>query len=179
MDAADQYLTVPPLPTKFDRTYRARARDTDAVYQVNLARLQCTCPDFESRRAGFAPADARRVCEHIYDKLYATKAERSFDLILQLFIRYGRSMYSYRIVADDIGRFVLGQPFGARSIRAIGVVGGNPVLATYNVDSREWSTGETDLSPKIAADILARMRTAFPEAFTLPNKRGCSPDPQC
>jgi len=165
MPGEHQHLTIGPLPAKYDRTYVARDRDTEAVYQVNLARLQCTCPDFESRRAKFAPADARRVCSHIYDKLYATKVERSFDPILQLFIRYGRAMYSYRMMADDRGVFVLGQPFGPGSVRAIGVVAGSPVLATYNVQSGEWSSGETDLSPKLAADILERMRTAFPDAF--------------
>ena len=165
MPAEYQHLTIGPLPAKYDRTYMARDRDTEAVYQVNLARLQCTCPDFESRRARFPPADARRVCAHMYDKLYATKVERTFDPILQLFIRYGRAMYSYRMMADDLGTFVLGQPFGPGSVRAIGVLAGSPVLATYNVQSGEWSSGETDLNPKLEAVILARMRTAFPDAF--------------
>jgi hypothetical protein len=165
MHPTHDLLTVPSLPTKFDRTYCAHARDSDAVYEVNVARLLCTCPDFQSRRAAFPPSDVRRVCEHIYDKLYATKAEREFDLILQLFIRYGRSMYDYTLVTGELGRFAIGQPFGPRSVRAIGVVGEKPVLATYNIDSSEWSSGETDLTPRLADAILTRMKEAFPQAF--------------
>jgi hypothetical protein len=135
------------------------------MYQVNLARLLCTCPEFESQRAEFAPTDARRVCAHIYDKLYSTKAERTFEPIVQLFIRYGRGMRSYRLIADDLGLLVFGQPFGPASVRAIGVVNGSPVLATYNLNASQWSRGETELKATLAADILARMRTALPDAF--------------
>jgi hypothetical protein len=135
------------------------------VYEVNLARLQCTCPEWTSRRAGFPPLDARRVCAHIYDKLYATKAERTFDPLLQLFIRYGRSMFSYLVVEDELGVLVLGQPFGPKAVRAIGVVKGKPVLATYNVHANEWSSGETDLNDQLSAGILERMRAVFPDTF--------------
>ncbi len=145
-------LTVESLPTKYNRTYKASDRESDLVYEVNLARLECTCPEFKSRRARFAYNDARRICAHIFDKLYSTKAERSFDPLLQLFIRYGRSMYSYRLVTDEGGRFVLGQPFGPNSIRAIGIADDKSILATYNLDSEEWSSGETDLKSQAIQD---------------------------
>src|SRR5438046_1461243 len=72
-------LTIGPIPPRFDRTYKARDRPSDAVLEVNLARLECTCSEFLSRRANFPPNDARRVCDQIYDKLYATKLERIFE----------------------------------------------------------------------------------------------------
>ena len=153
-----------PLPKRYDRAYKAHDGQTDAVYEVNLARFQCTCPEWEHSRVGFPPGDVRRVCAHIYDKLLSTKLERTFDPILQLFIRYGRSMLSCHVLADELGVFIVGQPFGPRVIRAIGVLNGKPVLATYNFDLGEWSRGETDLSANLAGQILERMRSAFPAA---------------
>jgi hypothetical protein len=35
--------------------YMARDRDSEAVYEVNLARLQCSCPELRAQRAGFPP----------------------------------------------------------------------------------------------------------------------------
>lgn len=160
------YLAIAPLPAKFDRIYKAGDRRSDAVHQVNLARLECSCPDWTTHRAGFPADDVRRVCEHhIYDKLYSTKAEKEFDPLLQLFIRYGRTMLTYRIVSDDLGVMVVGQPFGAGSIRAIGVLHGKPVLATYELPHGEWASGETDLPDDLAKSILQRMRATWPEAF--------------
>jgi len=74
-------------------------------------------------------------------------------------------MYTYRIVTDDLGVLVFGRPFGARLVRALGVVDGKPLLATYNVDAGAWSRGETDLSPALAVQILERMQSTFAEAF--------------
>ena len=102
------------------------------------------------------------MCEHLYDKLYGTKAEREWPLLAQLFIRYGRSMLSYRYVSDDVGVFAIGQPFGPASIRAIGVVDGRAVLATYRRDEQRWSDSESELTPTLAAALLVRMRAAIP-----------------
>ena len=165
MPIENELLIVGPIPARFDRTYKARDRGSDAVYEVNLAHLECSCGEFRSRRASFPPNDARRVCDHIYDKLYATKMERSFDSIIQLFIRYGRTMYEYRVVTDDFGVLVVGRPFGPKVIRALGVVDGKPLLATYDAQAGAWSSGETDLNPILAARLLERMRSAGPEAF--------------
>lgn len=158
-------LTVGPIPEKFDRIYKAGDRVSDVVYEVNVGRLQCTCPEWETHRSRFPPDDARRVCAHLYDRLGSTKVERSFDQLARLFIRYGRSMYAYRVIEDELGVMVVGQPFGPHAVRAIGVVGDKPLLATYDVRSHEWSSGETDLSPQLSDDILKRMRATLPDAF--------------
>jgi hypothetical protein len=151
-------LTVPAIPAKYDRIYKAPDRTTDAVYDVNVARLECACPDFVANRAAFPPNDARRVCAHLYDKLYATKVERSFGPLVQLFIRYGRSMFDYRFIADDVGEFVIGQPFGPDFIRAIGVVQGKPIVATYDLRGQCWSTRDPYPPEELAAAVLARIR---------------------
>src|SRR5687767_9922669 len=91
-----QCLTIGPLPAKYDRVYKSRDND-GVVYEVNVARLECTCAEFRSQRASFPAGDVRRVCPHLYEKLYSTKVERDFALIVQLFIRYGRRMLSYRL----------------------------------------------------------------------------------
>jgi len=59
----------------------------------------------------------------------------------------------------------VGQPFGPGVVHAIGVTNGKPVIATYHVQSREWSARETELSAEVSAHILERMRTALPAAF--------------
>jgi hypothetical protein len=163
MPIAGERLVISPLPPRYDRTYKARARDSDTLYDVNLARLECSCPDWRAQRARFPPDDARRICEHIYDKLYATKVERTFDPLLQLFIRYGREMFSYRVITDGLGSFVVGQPFGPGVFRVIGDAQGKPILATYNGLKREWASGETDVSAELSASLLERIRTVFPE----------------
>jgi hypothetical protein len=164
---ANECLVVDTIPAKFDRTYAAKDRDNPAItYDVNLARLSCTCRDFLERRAEFPVGDVRRVCAHLYDKLYQTKAERAFDPLVQLFIRYGREMLTYRLVDDALGRFAIGFPFGPRQCRAIAIVAGQPLLATYDLAAQEWSTGETPLTAARAAELLERMRRTYPEAFS-------------
>jgi hypothetical protein len=120
-------LVIDNIPEKFDRLYSARDRETPAIkYDVNIARLSCTCRDFTEKRLNLRPGDVRRVCAHLYDKLYQTKAERAFDPLVQVFIRYGREMLTYRTVSDTLGRFVIGFPFGQRRhLRAMQLLMGN------------------------------------------------------
>jgi hypothetical protein len=158
-------LTIDPLPAKFDRTYRARGRDQDdAIYDVNVAQLTCTCAEWQHQRAAFPAGDLRRVCAHLYDKLYSTKAEAGFDELAKLFIRYGRSMLAYQMVEDDFGRLVIGVPWPG-SVRAIGVVNGKPVVVTYDVRAGDWASREADVPAGLAAPVLERMRAACPSAF--------------
>jgi hypothetical protein len=159
------FLVVNNISEKFDRVYAAKDRENPATtYDVNIARLTCTCHDFTGKRAHLPAGDVRRVCAHLYDKLSQTKAERAFDALVRLFIRYGREMLTYRLVDDALGRFVIGFPFGPRHLRAIAIVEGQPLLATYDLIEHEWSAGETPLTAERAAEVLERMRRAYPEA---------------
>ena len=154
------------IPEKFNRVYVAKDREDPATtYAVNVAHLTCTCLDFTDKRMAFSQGDARRVCEHLYEKLYQTKAEPAFDPLVQLFIRYGRTMLTYQLVEDALGRFVIGFPFGPRYVRVIGAIEGRPFLATYDLKEHEWSGSETPLTPGRAAEMLQRMRRAYPDAF--------------
>jgi hypothetical protein len=65
------------------------------------------------------------------------RAERTFDPLLQLFIRYGRGLFSYRVITDDLGLFAIGQPFGPGVFRVLGVVRERSILATYNTRAGE------------------------------------------
>jgi hypothetical protein len=114
-------ISVGSIPEKFNRIYLAKDRENPATtYAVNVAHLTCTCRDFTDKRMAFSPGDVRRVCEHLYDKLYQTKVERDFDPLVQLFIRYGRTILTYRLVEDALGRFIIGFPFGPRYVRVSG-----------------------------------------------------------
>lgn len=162
-----EFLVVDNIPDKFDRVYAAKDRENPAFkYDVNIARLSCTCRDFTGKRLHFPSGDVRRVCAHLYDKLYQTKAERDFDPLVQLFIRYGREMLTYRLIEDALGRFVVGFTFGPGFLRTIAIVEGQPLLATYDLTRQTWSDGETPLTPERAADVLERMRCSHPEAFS-------------
>jgi hypothetical protein len=157
-----EVLVVGNITEKFDFQYTARDRqDPATIHKVNVARLTCSCRDFTDKRQDFPPGDVRRVCAHLYDKLYQTKA----DPLVQLLIRYGREMLMYRLVEDAVGRFVLGFPFGRRYIRAVAVVDDGPLLATYDLVDRAWSSGETPIAATRAAEVLDRMPRAYPEAF--------------
>jgi len=158
-------LTIQPLPAKFDRIYKARDRESDAVYEVNIAQLRCSCPEGATTRAGFPAGDVRRVCAHLYDKLYATKAERSFTPLQQLFIRYGRTMTDCDVVVDERGVVVVGEPFGTGIVRAIAEVDGKAVLATYNLRRHEWLDGGSDLDADLAALLLRHIRGFSHSAF--------------
>lgn len=162
----DKPLLIGDIPTKFDRRYRTRDRERkDVSYDVNIARLTCTCDDFRRRRGHLSERDARRVCAHLYDKLYQTKVEQTFEPLVQLFIRYGREMLAYQSVDDAAGRCVVGLPFGDRQVRVIGVIRGKPILATYDCQTESWAGSETPLGTEEARAVIQRMRTAYPELF--------------
>ena len=157
---------IAPLPQKYHRGYVARDRNGLDTYDLSLRELSCTCADFLKNRTGFPGTDPRRVCVHLYDKLYSTKAERNFDPVVQLFIRYGRNMLTARTVDEPDCVLVMGQPFDAGTVRAIGAIHGLLLLAIYDARSGEWASGETVLGPETASRVLGEMRAAFPEAFT-------------
>jgi len=171
MSDEQAYLTIEPLPAQFDRIYSVRGRKSDTAYDVNPARLVCSCPDWTSQRSSLPPGDVRRVCEHLYDRLYATKAERSFSPLQRLFIRYGRSMCTCRVVVNERGVLVVGQPFSPGVVRGIGVIDGKSIVATYDAHDREWSSLTDDLSDELSGWILDQMRATLPEAFTLADQR--------
>ena len=157
-------LVLGAIGPKFDKLYRVRGNG-DEIFQVNVARLECSCPEWHEKRSTFATGDLRRVCSHVLEKLYTTKVEKNLTLLQQLFVRHGRTMLDCRAVVDSLGAFVVGQPFGPGSIRAIGESSGKPVLATFNFHGRDWSQGESPLSVKMHADLLRLMRTSCPEMF--------------
>ena len=160
-----RHLTVAQIDSKYDKIYRGRDRETDEIYEVNVARLECTCPEWRSQRSAFAPNDVRRVCAHLYDNSRLRKIEKTWTRIQQLFIRYGRTMLAVRMTEDEHGVLAIGEPFAPHYVRAIGEMQGKPVVATYDVRAKEWSDREQDPEPHIASYALDRMRAVFPELF--------------
>jgi hypothetical protein len=79
-------------------------------WQRTRASHHSSSPECQSQRARYPEDDARRVCEQLSDKVCSTKVERGFDLLTQLFTRYGRRMLAYEVVADEFGVVLVGQP---------------------------------------------------------------------
>jgi hypothetical protein len=66
-----ELLVVGDIPQKFNRTYAARDRENPAtIYEVNVARLTCPCPDLTSKRLDFPPDDVRPVWSHLYPEAF-------------------------------------------------------------------------------------------------------------
>jgi hypothetical protein len=154
-------LRLGPVPDKYDKIYVERGDTPDTRYQVNPRRLECTCPDWKTNRSRFEPDDARRVCSHLYGRLPKV-VQDTFSLTVNLFIRYGRGMLDVRVVEDDVGTLVIGQPFGPLTVRALGEVGGRPIMATYDATRGGWNVRDGELPPEHADRVFEHMRAAFP-----------------
>lgn len=136
----EEILHVGPIDAKFNRPYRAQSRSTPGqTYQVNVAQLTCTCPDFQKRRSKYPTGDVRRVCKHIYDKLYQTKVERSFDPVLKLVIRYGRRERHFIRIHSSDGDIVFGYCPERPWVRVLAVIADGPFLASFNLEESRWA----------------------------------------
>jgi hypothetical protein len=153
-------LSIPAAAARFDRTYKARGRlDPDSIYQVNVARLECTCSEFVHRRARFPERDVRRVCDHLYDKLYQTKVETDFSELLRMFIRYARPMTAYAIATSGAEAYVFGHPFGPHALRILGVWVGGSATATYDFGRNYWDqdTLRANRVPQLVRQVKAAL----------------------
>lgn len=159
-----KHLTVPTIALKYDRLYRARDRDSQVSYEVNVARLECSCPDWSVNRYHLPPNDVRRICEHLKDSRIGY-IEKEWPLMLQLYIRYGRTMIDVSMVEDERGFLAIGRPFAPHYVRAIGVMGEKPVVVTFNVEKDDWSDRERTPDPDVAEYAIAHMRAALREVF--------------
>jgi len=54
---------------------------------------------------------------------------------------------------------------GARRVQPAKFWRAKDALATYNVTSELWNTGETEFDSETRLEILKRMKTSSPEAF--------------
>jgi hypothetical protein len=162
-DDVARVLTVGSIPDKYDKTYRVRGRNED-VFDVNPARLECSCEDFRTHRSQFDPHDARRVCEHLYGKLN----DKSLSPIVSLFVRYGRTMYDCVLLQTTDITLVLGRSRGRATLRAVATIRDKPSVLTYDPDAGGWGSSlgwdEPD-TPEIADLVLARLKEAFPASF--------------
>lgn len=152
------FIELPTIPDKFKRIYRAKARDGGEKYDVNLRALTCSCPEFISTRSNWPERDLRRVCEHIYDKLYQTKVERDFDSLSRLLIRYGRSIERFYEYNDAEVYALAGFSQGFDTLfRIFARVGDDVVMDTLDIHFRVWEYSEQ----KKHHDVLDRLARIF------------------
>jgi hypothetical protein len=152
-------ISVGSIDPKHDRVYRARSRSRGGkTYEVNVQKLTCTCPDFSKRRSGYPAGDVRRVCSHIYDKLYETKVERGFDPIVGLIIRYRRKETCFHHVENGLGIFVFGFKEGAAWVKVFAKIGREQLIGSYNLDEDRWAYGDV---PKREKVLKQQIREVF------------------
>lgn len=75
----NELLILVPAYEK-DETIEIKSFDEESknLYQLNLYQLICSCPDWQTRRAGFKKGDMRRLCKHL--TLYYLKDECAVNL---------------------------------------------------------------------------------------------------
>ena len=150
------FLEVGEIDEKFDKTYKAHSRSQkDVIYMVNVKKLSCTCPDFVKNRSHYAERDVRRVCAHLYDKLYQTKVEKNFHPLFQLMIRYARKEHNfYKLIAEN-GDFVFGFSKGSPWIKVIAIINQTPQIGSFNILEDRWAYDEEpEYSKEIRSQIL-------------------------
>jgi hypothetical protein len=155
----DQFLDVGEIDEKFDRTYKAHSRSQkDVIYMVNVKKLSCTCPDFVKNRSHYAERDVRRVCAHIYDKLYQTKVEKNFNPLLQLIIRYARKERNFHKLKTDNGDFVFGFSKNSPWIKVIAIISNTPQIGSFNILEDRWAYDE---EPECLEEIKGQILKLF------------------
>ncbi|HEV58425.1 MAG TPA: hypothetical protein ENN87_13185 [Phycisphaerales bacterium] len=152
-------ITVGNIDPKYDRLYKAASRSEQGKwYKVNVQRLTCSCPDWQKRRSAYPPGDVRRVCKHVYDKLYQTGVEKHFDDIVRLLIRYGRRDRHFFRVDNARGTFVFGFTPGVPWVRVFAKVKGESVVGSYNMDEHRWAYDEV---PQYERLLVQEIRAVF------------------
>lgn len=71
---------LPEIGKEWDVTYNIPSRSVkNTEYQINLYHMQCSCSNFQEKRAGFSRLDARRMCNHIAYEMEAKKVINTYD----------------------------------------------------------------------------------------------------
>jgi hypothetical protein len=158
-------LFIPPIDAKFDKTYKARSEsDENIVYQVNLTKLTCNCPDFIKNRNEYLSNDVRRICKHIYSKLLQTKSYHDLPPFIQMIARNGRKDKCFYELTNEAGRFVFGFSHSSPWVRIFAVTGEKRLresFGSYNLTEDRWvwddpPYGEGVLKKQIKSVFLKR-----------------------
>lgn len=135
-------IQLPRLQAEYDQAYLAASRSSDEkVYEVNLHQLTCTCADWKKRRATYPIADIRRVCKHLYEKLYHQGLEAELPIVLRLALQHGRKEWCFQRICTEQGDFILA--FNPQSVwvKVFACIKQLPIIATYRLDEDRWAYG--------------------------------------
>ena len=167
IDLVEKVVELAPLPGEFDRVLKLKSHSAPhRVYDVNLARLECSCTDFSEHRQIFASRDVRRVCKHLRMLLERRKAVDFFDEVGQAILRPSRTGSRTVSGVREAGFFgfadiVLGWEPSSPWISVITRRGPSGPLErcaryTYHVGDRRGAHGQ---APAAANDITRAART--------------------
>lgn len=152
-----QRFFIEPIPDKYDREYRIQSRKIQGVdYHVNVARLTCTCEDFEKSRRSFNPQDIRRVCRHLYAKLWELKIERRFDPLLRLMIRHGRRYRRFHHVVEGNNDIVFGYSRRSSKVTIFALLDEHEIVAAYDLDRDTWADTPASAYSSMLRDKIKR-----------------------
>lgn len=148
------------IPARCDRTYKARSHTTAGlVYEVNLKKITCTCPDFIGQRSYFEPGNVRRVCKHILEKLKQTKLLQLIPEPAQTVLFFGNRDISFTKATVDGREFLFCYRPNGAWVRACSVSDGAWEIVSYNLGRRDWSH---EGQPKDAALFVKAIESTFP-----------------
>jgi hypothetical protein len=182
-DLRDRDIVLAPLAADLDRVLKLKSQAApDHFYDLNLARLECSCEDFVDNRARWPLGDIRRVCKHLRMLLYRRQVLDVFDEVAQVLLRPTRrsglrvqtgirevSFHSY-MAAD--GEVVLGREAGSAWTSVITRRGRkhvepklaryahNPLDGRWSHDARPFAWNDISQAARVLVQDDRRRRAA-------------------
>lgn len=131
-------FSIREIDLKYESTYLSSlpleytAADSDEnEYNLNLQKLECSCPDFEKRRREFINSDLRRVCKHQAKAIIALGKNTKItnDTMIQSLIRVSASIGRGIPIYDKFVEVKINEP----------IKGENPFYVLMSKDNEVWA----------------------------------------
>jgi len=138
---SDQPIEVPEMDHELNVRLRVPSRsDPSLLFDANIFRLSCTCPNFSNKRSLFGPRDVRRICPHLYQAICDAGLDQNWPRLFSVIMQHGRRFFRFRRVTDRANQADIAFGFNGEEphIGIFAVIGPLPTVAGYNVQDRMW-----------------------------------------
>ncbi|WP_140048489.1 hypothetical protein [Thioflexithrix psekupsensis] len=138
-----QSIQLPVFVEDEGKLTLAASRSSDEKnYLVDLHHLTCTCSDWQQRRANYPAADIRRICKHLYEKLYHQGLEADLPVTLRLALQNGRKETCFQRIENEHGDFLIGFTPHSFWVKVFACIQNEPIIAIYRLDLDGWAYGK-------------------------------------